>query len=112
MQDHVVTAELRTGRDVSHDADAHDGVSLLLAGLAVCTLQAIADHAEQHDLDVAGLRCTVRLVRDDAGDICERVLELDNSLGEAHRAKLLEIAGRTPVTKLLQSNVPVVSAFR
>jgi putative redox protein len=112
MQDPAVTAELRPDRTIAHDATADDGVALLLAGLAVCTLQTLADHAEQHDLDVAGLRCTVRLVPDDAGDLCERVLELDGSLGEAHRAKLLEIAGRTPVTKLLQSNVPVVSAFR
>lgn len=112
MQDLAATAELHADRSVTCDVDAQDGTALLLAGLAVCTLQAIADHAEQHDLDVAGLRCTVRLVRDNAGDLCERVLELDNALGEAHRAKLLEIAGLTPLTKMLQSNVPVVSAFR
>lgn len=107
----VAHAELVVGGDITHDAATDDATALVLAGLAVDTLQSLRDFATQHDWDVTGLRCTVRLIPDDAGDICERVLSLDGALAEAHRARLLDLAGRTPVTKLLQSNVAVVNAF-
>ena len=90
---------------------------LLLAAVGACTAMTLRLYAEQKKLPLE--RVTVDLAHDKihaadcAGcetkegkiDRIERVIELEGELGEAERAKLLEIANKCPVHRTLHSEV-------
>ena len=92
---------------------------LLLAGLGACTSMTIRMYADLKGFALE--RVTVRLkhekihaadcseceTREGKIDRIERVIELEGALGEAERAKLLEIANKCPVHRTLHSEVTI-----
>ena len=92
---------------------------LLLAALGACTSMTVRLYAEHKKLPLE--RVTVRLkhdkiyaadcedceTKDGKIDRIDRVLELEGTLDDAQRAKLLEIADKCPVHRTLHSEVSV-----
>lgn len=92
---------------------------LLLAGLGACTSMTIRMYADLKKLPLE--RVTVRLrhgkihaadcaeceTREGKVDRIEREIELEGDLDESQRSKLLEIAGKCPVHRTLQSEIAI-----
>ncbi len=85
---------------------------LLLASLGACTAITLRMYAERKGWELGTVRIGLTLTRDDAGaESIAREISLSASLSEEQRARLLEIAGKTPVTKTLLKGVAIDSRF-
>lgn len=78
----------------------------ILAGLGACTSITLTMYAERKGWNLGELSIDLTLQKDhDGNTFIERVLHSTATLTDAQWQKLLEIAGKTPVTKtLLQSS--------
>ena len=81
---------------------------LVLAGLGACTAITLRMYAERKGWDLGDLRVDLTLLKDREGNArIERVLTSSAALSEEQWERLLDIAGKTPVTKTLQAGAPI-----
>ena len=81
----------------------------VLAGLASCVAMTVQGYAKRKGLPVRHVEVRVRGHREDGVFLIERHVEIDGDLDDAQRARLLEIAGRCPVTKTLTGEIRIVA---
>ncbi|HTD28296.1 MAG TPA: OsmC family protein [Xanthomonadaceae bacterium] len=111
--------EIRTG---GHDLVADEPTSaggkdagpapydFVLAGLGACTAITLRMYAEKKGWDLGELRVDLALFKDREGNASiERVLHSSASLDDAQWERLLEIAGKTPVTRTLQAGATITT---
>lgn len=81
---------------------------LLVAALGACTSATLKMYAERKGWPLASLEVTLRYLRSQAGeaDRIERTLTLDG-LDDDQRARLADVAERTPVTLALKGGVSI-----
>jgi putative redox protein len=79
---------------------------LLAASLTACTAITLRMYAEHKQWPLTALEIDVRLVKADGGDRIERTLAIVG-LDEQQRARLAEVAERTPVTLTLKAGIPI-----
>ncbi|MGM3278203.1 OsmC family protein [Ralstonia sp. 24A2] len=78
---------------------------LLLASLGACTAITLKMYAERKDWSLTSLDVSLRIVGTDERRI-ERTLTI-GGLDDGQKARLAEIAERTPVTLTLKSGLPI-----
>ncbi|WP_063771075.1 OsmC family protein [Streptacidiphilus neutrinimicus] len=112
--------DIRVGRHalaadepVSHrGADtAPTPVGLLLSALGSCTAVTLRMYAQRKGWTLDAVR--VHTAYEEGPDGSHRItrrIDLDGELDQAQRARLLEIAERTPVTRAVRDGVPVLPA--
>jgi putative redox protein len=84
---------------------------LLLASLGADTAVALRKHAARNDWMLGKITVGVRWSRDASGkDHIERRLSFSRPLTAEQRARLLEVADATAVTRLLHPGIPIQSA--
>jgi putative redox protein len=76
---------------------------LVLAGLASCTAITLRMYAERKSWTLTSLGVDLEYFRDDKAFRIERVLHIEGALDETQRARLADIAERTPVTLALKT---------
>lgn len=82
----------------------------VLAGLAACTAITLRMYADRKGWALGEVRVDARLFEAGEARRVERTLRFGAPLDEAQRAKLLEIADRTPVTRALRDGLPIATA--
>jgi len=106
IRDHRIlsdTNEKSGGRDAG--PSPHD---LLAASLAACTSMTLTMYAARKSWDVSKLEVQVQITREDAtGTVFERVIRGLDQVSEADRARLLEIANRCPVHRVLSGKIDI-----
>jgi len=85
---------------------------ILLASLGACTSITLRMYAERKGWELGTVRVDLALTRDEAGgESIAREISVTAPLTDEQRARLLEIAGKTPVTKTLLKGVAIDSRF-
>jgi putative redox protein len=79
---------------------------LLLAALGACTAITLRMYADRHDWAIQSLDVNLRIVGTPEGNRIRRVLRIDGP-DAAARAKLADVAERTPVTLTVKNGMPV-----
>ena len=80
---------------------------LLLSSLGACTAITFRMYAERKQWNLGSIRVRLRFLKDGDAQRIERTIALSGVLDAEQRAKLLEIADKTPVTKALAPGVPI-----
>jgi len=75
----------------------------VLAGLGACTAITLRMYAERKSWPMTGLAVDLDYFRDGEAFRIERVLHIEGALDGAQRARLADIAERTPVTLALKA---------
>ncbi|MGH8491500.1 MAG: OsmC family protein [Moraxellaceae bacterium] len=80
----------------------------VLAGLGACTAITLQMYAQRKQWNIGELRVELTLLKNHEGEArIERVLHSSATLSEEQWERLLDIAGKTPVTKTLQAGSPI-----
>ena len=106
--------------DVASDEPASHGggdtgpspTGLVLAGLAACTSITLRMYADRKKWDLGTVRVGLKLLRAGAAERIERTLSFGAALTPEQVARLLEIAEKTPVTKMLKAGVPIATSVQ
>jgi putative redox protein len=80
---------------------------LLLSSLGACTAITLRMYAERKGWDLGDIDVQLRLVKEGEEQSIERTISLTRELDDTQKARLLEIADKTPVTKALAPGVPI-----
>jgi putative redox protein len=112
--------DLRIGK---HQLVADEGPSLggqdagpspyafVLAGLAACTSITLRMYAERKGWQLGPVHVDAVFLKAGDDEHIERTIKLAPGLTDEQRARLAEIADKTPVTKTLGRGTPIVTRF-
>lgn len=82
----------------------------LLAGLGACTVMTLQMYAERKGWELGELRVDLELSKsDDTGTSIKRVLAASAPLSDEQWTHLLDVAGKTPVTRSLLAGISITS---
>ncbi|RKH54580.1 OsmC family protein [Corallococcus llansteffanensis] len=84
---------------------------LLMGSLGACTAITLKMYAERKKWDLGKLVVRLKLIREPAGERVERVLDCADTVTADQRARLLEIAAKTPVTLTLSRALHIDTRF-
>jgi putative redox protein len=85
---------------------------LLLASLGACTSITLRMYAERKSWPLQGLKLDLRFTRDGDDARIDRALTLEGALDPDQRARLADVAERTPVTLTLKQGVTIITELR
>jgi putative redox protein len=103
---HALTADEPAARGGTNTGPSPYG--LLLAALGTCTAITLRMYAERKGWELGAVRVALRHLKTaEGGDQIERDLTFGAPLTDEQRARLAEIADKTPVTKTLTAGVSI-----
>ena len=80
---------------------------LLCTALCACTAITLRMYAQRKQWSLLTAHVDVHYERNDAGGKIARTLRLEGDLDNAQRARLADIAERTPVTLMIKQGLPI-----
>lgn len=86
-------------------------MELLLAGLGTCTSITLRMYAERKQWLLGDIEVNVRLLKEGDNQRIERVITIAGPLDAAQGQRLLEIADKTPVTKIVAAGTTITSTI-
>lgn len=85
---------------------------LVLSGLGACTAVTLRMYADRKQWPLAAVHVVLAIHRHDTSTWISRELRLDGPLDAAQRARLADIAERTPVTLLIKNGSEVRTVLK
>lgn len=82
---------------------------LLLAGLVACTSITLRMYADKKGWELGHVHVDASIFREADGERIERTIKVMASLSEEQRAKIAEIAEKTPVTKTVKRGTTITT---
>ena len=80
---------------------------LMLSSLGACTAITLRMYSERKQWNLGTIDVKLRLLKEGETQSVDRTILVSSSLDEEQKAKLLEIADKTPVTKALAPGVAI-----
>ena len=84
----------------------------LLSGLGACTAITLRMYAERKNWDLRHVEVSMRLVTTGTTQRIDRTILLEGDLTHEQRARLADIAERTPVTLTLKNGVEIATSLQ
>jgi len=85
---------------------------LMLSSLGACTAITLRMYAERKQWSLGTIEVALRVVKDgDEPMRIERTISVSESMDDEQQAKLLEIADKTPVSRVLAPGMPIQTTF-
>jgi putative redox protein len=84
----------------------------VIAGLGACTAITLRMYAERKNWPLTGLAVDLEYFRDGKTFRIERALHIEGTLDEEQRARLADIAERTPVTLALKAGATIHTSVK
>lgn len=85
---------------------------LMLSSLGACTAITLRMYSERKQWTLGAIDVRLRLMKDGDGPMrIERKISVSEAIDDEQQAKLLEIAEKTPVTRVLAAGVPIQTVF-
>ncbi|MCG8393873.1 MAG: OsmC family protein [Pseudomonadales bacterium] len=110
-RDHSLRAD--EGENLGGDDSGPNPYELLLSGLGACTSITLRMYAERKGWDLGEIHVGLHFYRDDEGnEYIDRTLECSGELSDEQRQRLLEIAGKTPVTNTVRQGTPIATEWK
>jgi putative redox protein len=100
----VLADEPRSNGGANAGPDPYD---LLLASLAACTAITLRMYADRKQWDLKSLSLDLHYIREGEKERIERKLSLAGNLNDEQRARIADIAERTPVTLTLKRGLSI-----
>jgi len=88
-----------------------DPYDLLLSSLAACTAITLRMYADRKEWTVRAIAVDLHFIRENKEERIERTITLDGELSEEQRARIAEIAEKTPVTLTLKRGLPIATTL-
>jgi putative redox protein len=86
---------------------AANPTQLALGSLGACTAITLRMYAERHGWSIGRIEVRLELLLHNDQRQIEREIRIEGPLDEAQHARLLEIAAKTPVTRLFREGTPI-----
>lgn len=104
---HTVTCDESVSRGGGDLGPSPTG--LLLAALAGCTSITLRMYADRKGWELGSVKVDLKLFRVGDQERIDRAIQIESPLAPEQTARLLEIAEKTPVTRVLKTGVQILT---
>lgn len=96
-------------RELGGDDTGPGPFEYVLAGLGACTSMTVKMYADRKSWPLKAVHVSLSMQKLDDGHRLRRSIQLEGDLSEEQRTRLLEIANKCPVHKMLTAKIEIAS---